>query len=277
MMDIRLIALDMDGTLLTTDKRLTDRSRRALERVNARGIIVVPTTGRIFVGLPQEIRALSFLRYAVTSNGATVYDVARDETIYRAEIPAAQAVEILQWLDDFPVIYDCYMDGRGWMTEAMWNQAEIYAPSKYYLQMIRTLRKPVPELKAFLRQRGSDVQKLQAFSREDALRQRLLRELPRRFPGLAVSSSGPNNVEINHGDANKGAALLALARHLGLERQQILAFGDGLNDISMIRAAGFSVAMGNAIDELKREADRIAPGNDEDGVAQVLEALFPDA
>ena len=261
MMDIRLIALDMDGTLLTTDKRLTDRSRRALERVNARGIIVVPTTGRIFVGLPQEIRALSFLRYAVTSNGATVYDVARDETIYRAEIPAAQAVEILQWLDDFPVIYDCYMDGRGWMTEAMWNQAEIYAPSKYYLQMIRTLRKPVPELKAFLRQ----------------LRQRLLRELPRRFPGLAVSSSGPNNVEINHGDANKGAALLALARHLGLERQQILAFGDGLNDISMIRAAGFSVAMGNAIDELKREADRIAPGNDEDGVAQVLEALFPDA
>lgn len=277
MMDIRLIALDMDGTLLTTDKRLTDRSRRALERVNARGIIVVPTTGRIFVGLPQEIRALSFLRYAITSNGATVYDVARDETIYRAEIPAAQAVEILQWLDDFPVIYDCYMDGRGWMTEAMWNQAEIYAPSKYYLQMIRTLRKPVPELKAFLRQRGSDVQKLQAFTLDDALRQRLLRELPRRFPGLAVSSSGPNNVEINHGDANKGAALLALARHLGLERRQILAFGDGLNDISMIRAAGFSVAMGNAIDELKREADRIAPGNDEDGVAQVLEALFPDA
>ena len=71
--------------------------------------------------------------------------------------------------------------------------------------------------------------------------------------------------------------IVPLARHLGLERRQILAFGDGLNDISMIRAAGFSVAMGNAIDELKREADRIAPGNDEDGVAQVLEALFPDA
>jgi len=269
--DIRLIALDLDGTLLTTDKRLTERNRAALQAASEAGINIVPVTGRIFRGLPQPVLDWPFLKYAILSNGAAVYDVANDRMLCRAEIPLAQALEIMAWLDGQPVIYDCYADGQGFMTEAMWNQIDRYAWSPIVVEYMKSIRKPVPELKAFLRDRGSDLQKIQAFCADEATQRRLLGHMP--FTGIAVSSSVPRNLEINHESATKGHALLALAAHLGLKREQVMAFGDGLNDISMIESAGVGVAMGNAVEEVLRSANRVTATNDEDGVAAVVEEL----
>jgi len=95
-----------------------------------------------------------------------------------------------------------------------------------------------------------------------------MQEIPKRFENLCVSSSVADNVEINQARANKGEALLALAAHLGLKREQTIAFGDGLNDLSMLEQAGIGVAMANACDEAKAIADWIAPSCDEDGVAR---------
>ena len=270
--DIRLIALDLDGTLLTTDKRLTDRNRTALLRAGDKGMTVVPVTGRIVNGLPRSVLGLPRLKYAILSNGASVYDVANDRLLCRAEIPLDQALDIMAWLDGQPVIYDCYAEGRGFMTEAMWNQIDRYAWSPIVVDYMKSIRTPVPELKAFLRQKGWDIQKIQAFCRDDETQRRLLGYMP--FSGIAVSSSVPRNIEINREDATKGRALLALAKHLGLEREQVMAFGDGLNDISMIESAGVGVAMGNAVDEVRRVADTVTATNDEDGVAAVIEALL---
>ena len=180
--DIRLIAFDLDGTLLNSDKVLTPRNREALERAAEKGILIVPTTGRLFKGIPSEIRQFPFLRYAVTINGAAVFDTETGDNLYRAEIPPEKAIEIMTYLDQFPVIYDCYKDNTGWMTQSMWDQAEIFAPNAYYVHSIRTNRKPVPELKEFLRQQGGSVQKIQLFSTDPELRTSLLREIPLPFP-----------------------------------------------------------------------------------------------
>lgn len=270
--DIRLIALDLDGTLLTTDKRLTERNLAALRRASEQGIWIVPVTGRIFRGLPQAVLDWPFLKYAILSNGAAVYDVESDRMLCRAEIPLKQAVEIMAWLDGQPLIYDCYMEGRGYMTEAMWRQIEAYAASPIVVNYMKSIRTPVPELKAHIRAQGSDIQKIQAFCRDEDTQRRLLQHMP--FPSIAVSSSVPRNVEINHENATKGRALLALAEHLGLRREQTMAFGDGLNDITMIESAGIGVAMGNAVDAVKRAANEITATNDEDGVAAAVEGLL---
>ena len=127
--DIRLIAFDLDGTLLNSDKVLTPRNREALEHAAGKGILIVPTTGRLFKGIPSEIRQFPFLRYAVTINGAAVFDTETGDNLYRAEIPPEKAIEIMTYLDQFPVIYDCYKDNTGWMTQSMWDQAEIFAPN----------------------------------------------------------------------------------------------------------------------------------------------------
>ncbi len=273
---IQLIAMDLDGTLLTTDKRLTERNRHALEKAAEAGISVVPATGRIYAGVPEELRALPFIRYLILGNGATVYDREADRILYSAEIPPQTAVEVLEWLDGFAAIYDCYQDNQGYMTAEMWEKADRYAPSPVYLQMIRTLRKPVPDLKEHLRARGRSVQKLQAFCETDEVQAQVLEKTARRFSGLSVTTSIARNVEINDGRANKGAGLQALCDFLGIGTGTAVAFGDGFNDLSMIRTAGIGVAMGNSVQAVLDAADRIAPGNDEDGVGRVVEELLSE-
>ena len=269
---IRVIALDLDGTLLNSNKELSSGNLAALERAAAAGIEIVPTTGRFYGGMPKVIRDLPFVHYTITINGAETADLRTGEVIYRAELPWQQAVDIMSYLDDFPVIYDCYQGNEAFMTAAQKELIEEMASSPHYRKMLHELRQPVPELKRFLEERKMGVQKVQFFTNRPEVRLQLMEELPRRFEALAVSSSVADNVEINQSRANKGEALLALGEHLGLKREQIMAFGDGLNDLSMLKEAGIGVAMANACQEAKELADWIAPSCDEDGVACGIEA-----
>ena len=274
MRNIRLIALDLDGTLLNSDKKLTPENEAALRRASEAGIEIVPATGRFYGGMPDFIRALPYVRYAITINGAEVLDTATGESVYKAEIPVADAVKIMEYLDRLPVIYDCYMDGWGWMTKSMQDKAPEYAPTPHNLKMLLELRHPVPELKAHLRGTGHDVQKVQAFFHDLELRARVIDELRRLFPDTAVTTSISNNMEVNHKDAQKGKALAGLAAHLGIDISETAAFGDDMNDLSMIEAAGVGIAMENGAPDLKKTADRIAPSCDENGVAREIERLL---
>lgn len=266
-----IIALDLDGTLLNSNKELTAKNLAVLERAAAAGFEIVPTTGRFYGGMPQEIRELPFVRYTITINGAEAADLQTGEVIYRAELPWEQVVDMMSYFDEFPAIYDCYQGNEAFMTAEQKNRVEEMVASPHYHKMIRELRQPVPELKEFLVNRKKDVQKTQFFTNRPEVRAFLMEELPKRFENLCVSSSVADNVEINQYHANKGEALLALAEHLGVSRGQTIAFGDGLNDLSMLREAGIGVAMANACEEAKEIAGWIAPSCDEDGVAWGVE------
>lgn len=280
MNDIRIIALDLDGTLLDSEKRLSEVNRAALARAAEKGVLIVPTTGRFFGMMPPAVRDLPFVRYAITINGAQVYDRETDTAIVRDEIPLDMALGVMELLDRYDVIYDCYRQNWGWMTAALQEKAADYATNEHYLKMVREFRKPVPELKAHLKATANDgdVQKIMLFARNtqvsdlssqvlDAIRL----ELAARFPEIKVTSSTWNNIELNIRTAHKGNALKRFAEHLGLGLANCMAFGDGMNDFTMVEAAGLGVAMANAEPEVKRVAKWIAPSNDDDGVAAGLE------
>ncbi|MBQ9992398.1 MAG: HAD family hydrolase [Firmicutes bacterium] len=265
---IGIIALDLDGTLLNSQKELSEQNRHALEMAAKAGWEIVPTTGRFYGGMPEAIRELPFVRYVITINGAQAADLGTGEIIYTAELPCQQAIDIMSFLDRYPVIYDCYQTNDAFMTAALKEKINEMASSPHYRKMLHELRKPVPELKAFLRDRNLGVQKVQFFTNKPELRLQLMKELPQRFENLCVSSSVIDNVEINQHHANKGEALQALAKHLGLRREQTIAFGDGLNDLSMLQQAGIGIAMENACAEAKAVADWLAPSCDDNGVAE---------
>ena len=271
---IRIIALDLDGTLLNSRKELTPRSRYALERAAEAGCEIVPTTGRFYLGMPECIRDLPFIRYAITINGAEVSDVREGRTLLRAEIPCDQAVAIMAHFDTLPGIYDCYMDNWGWMTKDMQDRVEEFVDLPAYIKMIREIRKPVPELKAYLLETGHGIQKTQFFTQDQAVRSELLQTLPERFSGVIATSALDCNVEVNQIHANKGEALLALAAHLKIPREATCAFGDGLNDVTMLKEAGLGVAMANSCPEALEAADAVTASCDEDGVAQMIETLL---
>lgn len=268
---VKLLALDLDGTLLNSKKELTPRTRDALYAAAEAGVEIVPTTGRFFTGMPEVIQKLPFLHYAITINGAQVYDIRRQKAVSTAEIPLETALRVLEYLDGFPVIYDCYQDSWGWMTRAMQENAAAFVPFDYALRMVRALRTPVDELKAYLRERNRGVQKLQLFTPDDALRRQLFKNLTARFGTLNVSTSMPCNIEINDAHANKGEAIASLAAYLGLPMAATMAIGDGLNDRSMIQMTGLGVAMANACPEILALADEVTASCDEDGAALAIE------
>ena len=276
---IRIVALDLDGTLLDSEKRLSEVNRDALARAAEKGVEIVPTTGRFFGMMPPAVRDLPFVRYAITINGAQVYDRETDTAIVRDEIPLDMALGVMEVLDRYDVIYDCYRQNWGWMTAALQEKAADYATNEHYLRMVREFRKPVPELKAQLRETAAngDVQKIMLFAanRErsaaiDRLRG-LSDEIAARFPEIKVTASTWNNLELNIRTAHKGNALRRFAEHLGLTLENCMAFGDGMNDFTMVEAAGLGIAMANAEPEVKRVAKDMVPSNDEDGVARGIE------
>ena len=275
---IRIVALDLDGTLLDSQKRLSSVNRMALERAAEKGVLIVPTTGRFFGMMPPAVRDLPFVRYAITINGAQVYDRETDTAIVRDEIPLDMALGIMEVLDRYDVIYDCYRRNWGWMTAALQDKAADYATNEHYLKMVREFRRPVPELKAHLKATAEDgdVQKVMLFAtnreRSTAINclRKLSDEIAARFPEIKVTASTWNNIELNIKTAHKGNALKRFAEHLGFTLGDCMAFGDGMNDFTMVEQAGIGIAMANAEPEVRRVAKWIAPSNDEDGVAAGL-------
>lgn len=270
----KIIALDLDGTLLDSDKKISLRNINALELAARAGADIVPATGRFWNGVPAGIRALPFIRHAITINGASVLDLESGETIYSALIPWRECIEILTALDRFDLIYDCYLDSEGWMSREMKRDIDRIVDSSHYRKMLHTFRREVPDLKAFLAQRKQDVQKLQFFTRDRDMRLNMLENLGKCFQSICISSSMEQNVEINHANATKGHALEFLAGYLGHNMSETMSFGDSLNDLGMLRLSGVGIAMSNACPQAKRAADHITLSCDEDGVAHILESIF---
>lgn len=272
-MKYKLIAFDLDGTFLDDEKNIPQRNMEALQAAAEKGIHIAVATGRIMPGVPEAIRALPFIRYFICINGAQVYDRVEDKVIYTAEIDEPTAQRVMEYMDTLPVIYDCYQDDCGWMSREMYDRAEEFVTNPGILRLVKGLRRPVPDLKVTLRERGRSVQKQQMFFKDIALRDRQLELLPDIFPELLFTTSVTNNIEINHADAAKGKALKALCSALGFSAEEAMAFGDGSNDIDMLKSAGMGVAMANAIPAVLAAADYVTLTNNEAGVADAIEKL----
>lgn len=268
---IKLVAFDLDGTLLTTDKRITKRTYEALEAAYRQGVAIVPATGRFLRTVPQEIKDMPFVDYIISINGAYVVNKKTGEEIYRSEIPLQKALNILSYFDTLPVSYDCYVQNDSFINKELMDHISDYVDDQLYLNLVWKYRKTVPELKSFISKKGSDIQKLMAYTKNQDIRHMLMDKLESMFDGIIVTSSIKNNVEINASGANKGDALRALASYLDMDISETMAFGDSFNDIPMIITAGIGVCMENGNMETKNQADMIAPSCDEDGVAQIIE------
>ena len=270
-MEIKLIATDLDGTFLYDDKTVPEENLKAFAECAARGIEVVPATGRIIRGIPEELRNLPGVRYIIATNGAIIIDLLENKEISACRIKNDLAVRVMELAknsaDD--IMFDAYVDGIGYTSRYFYDHAEKYAPSEAVAKLIRNTRCPMEDHISGVKNSGKDVEKVNMFFVSMEARQRM-REILAEIPELQVSSSLQNNLEINGAGADKGSALLRLAHHLGIAKEETMAFGDGENDVSMIKAAGLGIAMENGEDCVKTVADHITCTNNENGVAKAI-------
>ncbi len=264
---IKLIAFDLDGTLLNTKKEITPETLRILELAASKGIEIVPVTGRFWEAMPANVKGLEFVNYAITLNGAEIFDVRNMKSLGRFEIPVVRARTLCRVFDDLNVIYDFVADGQGFMKRELYEKLEDVMIAEWQVKIVRDNRTPIDDVYAELNTKKG-IQKMQIYTLDKKFRERLLESFPVVFPKLLFTSSVPNNIEINDPGANKGAALRFIADMIHIPVSDTIAFGDGSNDMSMIREAGIGVAMSNAIDEIKEEADYVTLSCDEDGVAE---------
>ena len=263
---IYLVAVDMDGTLLHNDKSISDYTINVLRKIVEKGILLVPASGRPLNGMKAAVlNNVKGIKYAICSNGAMLMDVQKEKSISETGIPIEKALEALTYLEQFPVAVYVHTD-RGTFRAEGWEKTGLSEKYPY----IRFSEGNVKNLREFLRTSRVNVMKMGAFVLTDELAQKLL-EKGSPIPGIAFLRTGDGIIELNSTNASKGNALYILCEKLGIQLENVLAIGDNENDISMLQAAGISVAMENAEDDVKQAAKFVAGHNEEDGAAHFLE------
>lgn len=269
-MGIKLIAFDLDGTVLDSKKNISPGNIKALAECVKRGIHIVPATGRTILGVPKEIKNLPGVRYVITLNGGVILDLEKPAVIDEQKLDHVTALEILDIASKSHIMYDVYIDGNGISESRFYDHLEDYNIAPEIRKLIRATRKVVPDIKTYVREYANPIEKVNLYF-DDLKEREKVRHILEERTDVIVSSSIDNNLEINAMGATKGEGLTRLASHLGLAMGEIMACGDGENDYSMIQAAGVGVVMENGDERLKTLADYVTDKNDEDGVARAIE------
>ena len=267
---IRMIAADLDGTLLKDDKTVDPYTLEIISKVIKQGIIFVVATGRPYNGVPKELLDIEGMQYAITSNGARVVDISTGKAIIHKLLPREKGIKALEIGAKFDTLQEIYYDGQGYADRDKMQNVEKYHRNPNMWNYFRQTRKQVDSVMDMALNCEKDMDKMQILFPDLNDRELALEEVLKIEDINAVDSIG-YNIEVNSKEAHKGAVLKELADMLSIDISEVMAFGDGDNDASMIKEAGFGVAMGNSGKMALEVADYVTETNDNNGVAKAIE------
>lgn len=294
---IRLVALDLDGTLLDSQSQISPRTRQAIADAVAHGVVVLPATGRPLSNLPPVVAQLTGIRYAITSNGAAVWDLGADPmgavysrycnaaehttseptALIRCPMPVELAREVFALYMEYPGALSIFSDGRtyrdlvsmerfGKRFARRTGSTEARQPNDGRFTVVR-------DLTEWMSRHAHEVEKFCMFFDTPEQAQAALPRF-RALPGTEVVQGAADNVEVTAQGVDKGTALLALADMLGIPREATAAIGDSENDRAMLARAGVAAVMANALPEIRALGDIVSTrDNNHDGVAELFERL----
>lgn len=270
MQDIRLIALDLDGTVFDDEKKISPRTVAAIRAALAKGVQVLPATGRSASGVPEQFTAIPGVRYALTSNGASVVDLTNGERLVSLPFTPETAQLVYTIVAPLGGMISIFIGGECY-TPCDNVTASLDMVPANLRPYFRDTRIAVPDMLQTIREHPHEVEKFSIMYRTLADRNVAWQALEARCPDMELTTSLERNLEINAPGVSKGAGLMALAQRLGLTAAQVMAVGDSDNDRTMIERAGLGVAMGNATDEIRAIANTVTADNNHDGVAVAIE------
>lgn len=274
-MSIKCIALDLDRTTLNASSGLSERNREALEAAIRKGIHIVIASGRAYDTLPEEVLSIEGIEYAVTSNGAAVYYVPTGECLTEHHLPEDAPGKILELTKEFEDIsYECFIHGAAFGAKEYVDEPERFCASEQAVQYMLDTRTLVRDIRSFILEHRHELNSLDVIVRDLEENQKIFRILEKEFPELYMTSSFFQLIEIADGGCGKKAGLQFVAERLGLQREELAAFGDGDNDIDMLEYAGVGIAMENASERCLAAADHHTRHHDEDGVAWGMEHIL---
>lgn len=272
---ISIIALDLDGTLFNRDRQITPYTKEQIKKAVSLGIAVVISTGRPYVGLPLEEAAELGIRYAITTNGAAVYEIPTRTCIYEKCMSEDFSWKILGEVLKKHVHLDAFVQGDAYTQTSTLEVVRHSSLPESTRNYILTTRDQVEDICGFFKKNHLRLQKatinFEVESDGGFVDREETKELLLSYPQIQVVCGGYNNLEFTSAGVTKGAGLRFLCEHLNIPIESAMVCGDSENDKDIMEAAGFAVAMGNAEEEIKEIADYVTATNEEDGVGLAIE------
>lgn len=264
----KLIALDMDGTLLTTDKKVSERTSAAIKAAEAKGVKIVLASGRPLIGINKYLEELELFKgedYVLSFNGGLVQNTKTEEIVSKVSLKGSDLKYIYEISKNLNINIHAFSAKDGLITP----QNSKYTKYEAEINGIDINIKDFNQIED-----EEDIIKVMMIDPQEIL-DPAIEKLPSEiYEKYSVFKSAPFFLEFTHKEVDKGLGLKKLGEYLGIEQEEIIACGDAGNDLSMIKYAGLGVAMDNAVPEVKAAANFITTSNDEDGIAKVIEKFI---
>ncbi|MDO4396036.1 MAG: HAD family hydrolase [Clostridia bacterium] len=268
--EIKIVALDLDGTTLDPNSKFTKRTIEAFYNAMEKGVHIVVSTGRTFKSLPEQLFHIPGLEYVVTSNGAHITKLANMERIYENIITPEAVRKVVELLEQHDISAEIFIDGVAFIDKSDYDHIKKHGSGYRDDHYVLSTRRPVDGILDYLLENKHQVENISLNFPLIKDKEEFGKKL-KQIPGITVTSSFAHNYEIGGETTSKAEALRFLMKKLGLNSSQLMACGDSPNDEEMIKLAEIGVVMGNASEEMKARADYVTDSNAEDGVAKAIE------
>lgn len=273
--NIRCFAMDMDRTALGEGGKLSLRTKNAIEKALDKGFCVIVASGRAYETLPKEVVAIPGIEYAISSNGASVWQ--KGECI-RRNVLGEKAVNVLLEVyekvkQEFLVTMEVFWQGRAFCGKEYFDDPGRFG-SERAVKYVQSTREVTEDVEKFARAHINELENIDFISADKEGRAKLKRELESILPDISITSSIEHLIEISGRNVSKGESLNWLLERLGIEPEECVAFGDGDNDAKMLSCAGIGVAVENASQLAKNNANFVTKAHFQDGVAIIMEEIL---
>ncbi len=272
-MAIKLMALDMDGTILAKGGILSEENKKAVQDAIAHGVQVVVASGRAFSTLPKEILDLG-VQYAITSNGSSVYEVPTGKLLHGFVLTPESVDVLLKVTADDPVTYEVFVKGQPYADADYVKDPVKYGAGEHSVEYVQTTRKPIEDIVGFIRDHDQELESIAVIVGDPQVKKEVTEKLAEEVPDIYITSSVPQLIEVSREGTGKHTALAYIADSLGILQEEVAAFGNGDNDAEMLSWAGVGVAVKDASEACLESADRIVGSCEENGAAEGIEALL---
>ncbi|MGF1729113.1 sugar-phosphatase [Photobacterium kasasachensis] len=264
----KLVALDMDGTLLNSQKEVSARTKQAIKDARAQGVHVVLASGRPLEGMADYLAQLGMTSnddYVLSYNASLVQRVESREIIRKQIMKGSDAKNIASLSHDLGVFVHAFSPSRGLITP----QNNTYTQHESTINGVEVTEIDFAEL-----DNDEEIIKVMMVADPEVLSSAITQLPESLYQQYTIVQSAPFFLELLNPKSNKGAGVAMLAEHLGIDASEVICMGDAGNDHHMIKYAGLGVAMGNATEDTKALANHITSSNDDDGVALVIEEFI---
>lgn len=265
----KLVAIDVDGTMLDSQKRISQENKEAIKNAINAGTHVVVCSGRIYAGAAVIGKEIGTKLPIITCNGARIKDMKTNDVLFNRSVPLHICEKVIDYCHEHNIYYHIYVGDIFFTERLAYTSLSFAKKNKELPEEDRMDIRIVEDMKKALREYSDDISKIVIIDEDPDILAKTRSDLE-KIKEIVLMSSGADNFEMMDAQVSKGAAVKFLAEKYGILQEEVMAIGDNENDLSMLEYAGLAVAMGNGEDYVKEIADFVTLSNDESGVAYAI-------